>query len=279
MSSDNYIYKKEVDWSVLNYGINIPIDLQSIFYKSINFYMNKGESKKIKIFIENNECIGVLTNINFDKTKYPIHKDLLQIRYTPNSPIAIKLREIFFSSYDYLFAEKEKLENKRKQINLPNDLIEYIAIYSTCHDDTFVFECVTNEELVLAKKVVNVYEEFQLENILYAQDFTSAFIEKEKIAKIRKLDKTIGDSLKLIYNYKCQICGEYIGEKYNAQVIHTHHIEPFSKSLNNNPENLLIVCPNHHGVIHTANPIFERKKKLFLYPNGYKEGLKLNAHL
>ncbi len=25
MSAENYVYKKEVDWSLFNYGLNIPI--------------------------------------------------------------------------------------------------------------------------------------------------------------------------------------------------------------------------------------------------------------
>ena len=31
MSSENYVYKKEVDWSLLNYGFAIPLEYQVIF--------------------------------------------------------------------------------------------------------------------------------------------------------------------------------------------------------------------------------------------------------
>ena len=44
-------------------------------------------------------------------------------------------------------------------------------------------------------------------------------------------------------------------------------------------DNLLIVCPNHHRIIHAANPTFDRQQKIYIYPNGYAEGLKLNLHL
>jgi predicted HNH restriction endonuclease len=69
------------------------------------------------------------------------------------------------------------------------------------------------------------------------------------------------------------------GHKYGSNLIHAHHIEPFSQSLNNNASNIMILCPNHHGIIHDQNPQFDRKRKVFQYPNGYAEGLKVNLHL
>jgi predicted restriction endonuclease len=68
----------------------------------------------------------------------------------------------------------------------------------------------------------------------------AAIIGKEKIVKIRKLDKSIGENLKMIYAYKCQICGLLIGETYDAAVIYTHHIDYFSTSLNNNANNIMV---------------------------------------
>lgn len=279
MTNNLYIYKKEVDWSALNLGINIPISLQNIFYANINFKMKKGDNKKIKLIIDGVEYFASLANINFDQRKYPTHKELLQIRYTPNSDIAKRLREAFSSSYKYLFEEKQKLINKKKQLSVPMENKEYIAIYSTDFDDVFLLDCINTREIVEAKSIVKNYNEIELEQIVNMQDNDSSLIEKEKIVKIRKLDKAIGDSLKKIYQYKCQICGLFIGELYNAIVIHTHHIEPFSFSLNNNADNIMVVCPNHHGIIHAVNPVFNRESVTFTYPNGYVEGLKINFHL
>ena len=97
--------------------------------------------------------------------------------------------------------------------------------------------------------------------------------------KIRHLSRAIGNSLKVIYGYRCQICGEFIGEKFGSTLIHAHHIDYFTRSLNNNSDNILIVCPNHHGIIHECNPIFDKKSKMYIYRNGFKEGLKLNKHI
>jgi len=66
MLIEQYLYKKVVDWSSLNRGINIPVSLQSLFYDNINFRMKKGDSKKITIIIEGIEYSANLSNIGFD---------------------------------------------------------------------------------------------------------------------------------------------------------------------------------------------------------------------
>jgi len=279
MLTEQYLYKKVVDWSVLNYGINIPVSMQNLFYDSVNFRMKKGDTKKIAILLNGISYVGNLTNIYFDERKYPTHKELLQIRYTPNSPIAKKVREVFISSYDWLSNERAKLGNTRKQLSVPESIAEYVVVYSTASADVILFECVTSNEIVATKQIVSRYDEMELETILNMKDDSTTLIEKEKTVKIRKLDNAIGNSLKRIYNYSCQVCGEFIGERYSTTIIHSHHIEPFSLTLNNDPENIMIICPNHHGIVHAAEPAFNRSSKSFEYPNGYVEELKLNLHL
>ena len=82
-----------------------------------------------------------------------------------------------------------------------------------------------------------------------------------------------------MYDYRCQICGQRVGELYDSHVVESHHIDYFVKSLNNDMNNIMIVCPNHHNIIHDVNPFFDRGKKVFIYNNYYKEGLILNYHL
>jgi len=88
--------------------------------------------------------------------------------------------------------------------------------------------------------------------------------------KIRKLNRAIGETLKLLYNYRCQICGENIGARYGVSIV---------ESLNNNAENQVIICPNHHRIIHRARPVFNRRKLIFVYNNGVEERIILNQHL
>lgn len=99
------------------------------------------------------------------------------------------------------------------------------------------------------------------------------------IKKIRVYNTGIINKLKLLYSFRCQICGEKVGEKYDANVILAHHIDYFSKSKNNNATNIMIVCPNHHNIIHSTDPVFDRENLSYHYPNGFVEKLKINYHL
>ena len=110
-------------------------------------------------------------------------------------------------------------------------------------------------------------------------DDSAGLREMQQIVKIRKLNKKIGDNLKRLYEYRCQICGRLIGEEYGSHVVEAHHIDYFVRSLNNDASNQIIVCPNHHSIIHDVNPVFDRVRLLYVYANGMEEKLMLNKHL
>lgn len=263
---------------MLHQGFTIPIKLKNIFYKNLNLHLEKGERKPIKLLLNSSEHPVTIVNINFDATSYPNHKDLIQIRYSPNSTFAGEMCKVFSSSYQYIQEKRENSEKKRK-ISVPDAQREYIAIYGTPVEDVLFIDCFTQMELSETKKQIDHYTEMDVEQLLDIKDEHAEIVVEKKLTKVRKLNRAIGEDLKRVYRYRCQICGEYIGEKYDAKVIHTHHIVPFGKSLNNDPDNIMVICPNHHGIIHSANPEFDRKKLFFTYPNGYIEHLKLNIHL
>ena len=51
MSAENYVYKKEVDWSLFNYGLNIPIEHQVKFKQIAGRFIERGESKPITLYL------------------------------------------------------------------------------------------------------------------------------------------------------------------------------------------------------------------------------------
>lgn len=89
----------------------------------------------------------------------------------------------------------------------------------------------------------------------------------------------MGENLKLLYNYKCQICGINFSIGHGCNIAESHHIEYFTKSMNNDMKNIIILCPNHHRIIHKTNAVFKREKVSFIYPNGLVEKVKVNLHL
>lgn len=282
MLSDCYVYKKEVDWSLLNQGLSIPLDIQVIFHNNIKKFINRGESKDIFLVLDGVSYKVKLVNQKFNERRYPNHKDILQIRYNPNSEIADKLRRSFTNTYRYLLEQRSTLENgQRRYFQIREENKEFLAIYTTEYEDTYVLECITKTELAEARSLLLHEDEQGYEaSVNFPGTDSTASIERiQQLAKIRKLNRSIGDNLKMLYEYKCQICGDNFGKSYDAHIVESHHINPFVVSMNNDAANQIIICPNHHRVIHRAEPVFDRGRMLFVYRNGTNEKLTLNKHL
>jgi len=65
-------------------------------------------------------------------------------------------------------------------------------------------------------------------------------------------------------NYRCQICGDYHGKRYNTGVtveVHAHHIIPKSEGGTNTPDNLTTLCDFCHDVVHPQKWMYQFGKK------------------
>ncbi|WP_366921792.1 hypothetical protein MFMK1_002208 [Metallumcola ferriviriculae] len=280
-TEENYVYKKEVDWSLLNEGLTLPLNNQVVFGRNMGQFLSRGESKSITMILDGRSYQAKITNVNFAE-RHNRKKDTLQIRYSPNGELSNALKTYFINSFKYI-SDKRKLREKgdRTMIRLPEDCKEYIAIYTTEYQDTYLLEAIVAEDISILKEIIKNKQERVLEaNFNYdVIDGEPAIFETERLVKIRKLNRKIGDNLKLLYDYRCQICGTDVGKKYDSNVVEAHHIDYFIHSLNNDSDNQLITCPNHHSIIHNANPMFDRRRRIYLYPNGIQEGLVLNHHI
>lgn len=281
MEDENYVYKSEVNWSMLTEGFTLPIENQVVFARNMGNFLHRGESKDITLYLNGRGYGAQIRNVNFDP-RFKRKKDTLQIRYPKNGELAQALRLCFSKSYNYLKLQRElRADGNRAMIVLPEEFKEYLAIYTTQYEDSYILETIEAEDILILKHAVRDQSERTVEADLNydIEDKGATILKDERIVKIRKLNKKIGDNLKLLYGFRCQICGQFIGENYGAQVIETHHIDYFINSFNNDSNNQLVLCPNHHSIIHQVNPVFDRKALLYLYPNGVQEGLKINQHL
>lgn len=281
MMTENYVYKKEVDWSLLREGLAIPIENQVVFGQTMGRFLQRGEKKKITIYLDGKSYDASIINIDYSK-KFNRKSDIFQIRYPANGELAQALQKCFMSSFQYLeYMRNMRNPGDRKMIRLPDEEKEFLAVYTTEYDDSYIFEPIVKNDFKVVKKYFMTFDEqsFEEHSDFNVTDPTASVEEKTQIAKVRKLDRSIGNNLKLLYGYRCQICGKMIGEEYSAHVVEAHHIDYFVRSLNNDASNQLIVCPNHHSIIHDVNPVFDRKSKMYVYENGMMEGLVLNKHL
>ena len=48
--TESYVYKKEVDWSVLMEGFTLPIENQVVFLQNMGRLLQRGESQIIHFF-------------------------------------------------------------------------------------------------------------------------------------------------------------------------------------------------------------------------------------
>ncbi|MCF0134424.1 MAG: HNH endonuclease [Blautia sp.] len=279
--SDEYVYKKEVDWSLLMEGLTLPVDNQVVFGQIMGRFIHRGETKDITLYLEGKSYSAKIVNVNFDP-RFKRKKDTYQIRYSRNGDLAKALQVYFAKSYQFIKAARDNRDpTDRKMIKLPDEYKEYLAIYTTEYDDSYILEPILVDDMQLLRETVKKHSERELEADfeIDMQDNSAGIEQRNQLIKIRKLNRKIGDNLKRLYQYRCQICGKMIGEEYGSHIAEAHHIDYFVKSLNNDASNQIIVCPNHHSIIHDADPMFDRKRLLYIYSNGFEEKVMVNRHL
>lgn len=276
-----FTYQKTVDRSTLRQGFQIPVEFHPLLAAMPGGMPVHGETRNISIIIDDVEYAAQLKNQGFDREKYDGHADVIQIRYNENSPIAKKLRTIFYSTWDYVETEKSLPGNigRRYTIKIPKERQEYLAISCSDIANIFIADCITSSFKSDAIMDLSSIEELDFETFQPREDSSAKIIEKERIQKVRHLDRSIGDSLKRLYDFHCQMTGERVGDLYNTLVVEAHHIIPFTTSLNNDTSNIIIVSPSYHRIIHAAKPDWIPEILAFKYPNGLIEKVMLNKHL
>jgi 5-methylcytosine-specific restriction protein A len=283
-SFENFIYKKEVDWSVLHEGFSIPVEFQAALQYSLGG-LGRGESRRIRIHFREELFEAKVINQAFDERKFEGHPDVLQIRYSKVSALAQKLREVYYDSFNMLkiLREKTRRTGEKKQARMPEEAREHLILYAGLSNNEFRFDCMTHDDIAVVKSFFDTHgtseEEFEMAAEHDLKDSHACIEIRDQIVRVRRLDRSIGNSLKQLYQYRCQICAENFGHERGTDTAESHHIEAFVTSLNNDSNNILIVCPNHHTVIHKARPIFNPAKLRYEYLNGFAEILKLNIHL
>lgn len=276
------IYQKSIDRSTLREGFQIPVGFHPLLKTMPGGMPKQGETRNIKILLDNVEYEAQLKNQDFDRNIYPDHADVVQVRYSEKSALSQHLREVFQATWKYVENIKSLPENigRKFTIRIPEEQQEYLALHSTELPNVFVAECITLADRLGIKQDIKQMNELDFETSFEPIIDASASIkEVERLQKIRHLDRSIGNTLKQLYDYRCQMTGERIGEEHGAFVVEAHHISPFTVSLNNDTSNIIIISPSYHRIIHKAKPEWDSKTLSFKFPNGLVEPLKLNKHL
>lgn len=140
----------------------------------------------------------------------------------------------------------------------------------------------SESQIICSEKDLEIFShmgEEEIEAVLNAKDDSAGYALKTVLSKYRILNQQIINDLKSKYSGKCQICGEQVGGEYGEGIVQAHHIEYFCNSQNNDSSNIMILCPNHHSIIHKYNPKFNRENMCYEFSNGLKLEIKYPGHL
>jgi 5-methylcytosine-specific restriction endonuclease McrA len=89
---------------------------------------------------------------------------------------------------------------------------------------------------------------------------------------------SLADMLKSYYDHHCQICQHSFLEPYGTDYSEAHHIQYLSQGGPDVSGNMIVLCPNHHRIVHETRAQFRQQDLTYVYPNGLEERLQLNDH-
>lgn len=121
--------------------------------------------------------------------------------------------------------------------------------------------------------------ETELENIINFKDEYAGIKIKNSQTHQRVYNTGIIKQLKNLYKGNCQICAHRPFSEYTENICEVHHIKYFATSHNNDSSNLVVLCPNHHRLIHKLNPEFNMQNKSFVFNDGTELKILLDYHL
>ena len=145
--------------------------------------------------------------------------------------------------------------------------------------NVFVADCITAAVKAEVKTDVSTMSELDFETFEPREDKNASIKQMTHLQKIRHIDRSIGDSLKRLYDYRCQMTGEKVGEPYDVFVVEAHHIIPFTESMNNDTSNIIIISPSYHRIIHKAKPCSIVQPSPSTFQTDLVEKIKVNKHL
>lgn len=79
-------------------------------------------------------------------------------------------------------------------------------------------------------------------------------IEDVKLKRIKRYKKIV-DILKEAYKGKCQICGFTFVKSNDDNYSEAHHLNPLAQGGSQDEENVVVLCANHHRMLHYGKNI------------------------
>lgn len=111
-----FLFKKNVDQSLLKDGMTLPKEAHQHVLNNLEKPISRGENCAITIVIDGTNYDAKLTWVNFSPNVST--RDVLQIRYTQNSSVCQRLREVFARSVSSIANGESIIDDKKETIEV-----------------------------------------------------------------------------------------------------------------------------------------------------------------
>lgn len=146
------------------------------------------------------------------------------------------------------------------------------------------------ESLPIEEAAYKVLPEYQLEyaigqdseavrRLIRDHDTSIAEYRVNQLVEQPSRNRTLSRQLHQMYRGRCQICGFDPVLVYGVNACQSHHLVYLSRGGTDTLQNLALLCPNHHSVIHATDAVFDFRDFSFVFAQNHRERLALNTHL
>ena len=159
--------------------------------------------------------------------------------------------QIGYSYYDISLAEKIIKDELIELNKSGTQKIEYEKlrnIYSFITEKEFDLDFINSDEIE-QQELINIFKREKSKSKIINDLLNLKESETETVYinnKTYKRDNKTIAQLKLLRDFKCQICETQIKKRNGEFYIEAAHIKPKHKKGCETPDNILILCPNHH---------------------------------
>lgn len=174
-----------------------------------------------------------------------------------------------FTNVDY-----KKIKSLENTYGSLDEIISLLSDKKIIVIEESIEEQVTLIGDVEVESIIENMDDEKFMEYIKSLDASASYETIEKCVKVRKYNKKLLDDIKKLADYTCQVDGCNCGKEHGVSIVEAHHIEKFSLTQNNKPDNILILCPNHHRLIHKTKAIIDKKICKIYYNDGSSENYK-----
>ncbi|KAF9658223.1 HNH endonuclease [Tenacibaculum sp. ZH5_bin.1] len=164
-----------------------------------------------------------------------------------------------FNSFLKFILEDYGTERLKKSLSALKMHIAYIKekgdakiklrkIYQQYLDNLSIFDDPSMPDEIEQTEITNHLKDKTKNNLINELE-NSENDNSEKVTinhKSYKRNNKVIALIKILRNFECQICGQFILKRDGSRYIEAAHIIPKHKQGKENPENIILLCPNHH---------------------------------